>query len=53
MIVVSEESGAISLAYDSKLYYDLTTDNIESELTYLLKVKAKAQTAETSEGSAS
>ena len=52
VLIVSEESGAISLAYDSKLYYDLTTDNIESELTYLLKVKAKVQTAETSEGSA-
>ena len=53
VLIVSEESGAISLAYDSKLYYDLTTDNIESELTYLLKVKAKTQNIETSEGSAS
>lgn len=53
VLIVSEESGALSLAYDSKLYYDLTVDAIESELTYLLKVKAKTPVSETTEGSAS
>ena len=33
VLVVSEETGAISLAYDSKLHYDLTMD----ELTHILE----------------
>ena len=50
VLIVSEESGAMSLAYDSKLYYDLTRENLETELAYLLKVKIKTQTAGQTEG---
>ena len=32
VLVVSEETGAISLAYDSKLHYDLTEEQIISIL---------------------
>ena len=36
ILVVSEETGAISLAYESRLYYDLTLDQIRKKLeTYL------------------
>ena len=52
VLIVSEESGAISLAYDSKLYYDLSQDDIMNQLTYLLKVKTEEK-AHKSEGSAS
>lgn len=38
VLVVSEESGAISLAYDSKLYYDLKTSQITKILEKLLEV---------------
>ena len=51
VLVVSEENGAISLAYDSKLYYNLTTEDIASELEYLLNMKNKAQPLTSSEGS--
>lgn len=37
VLVVSEETGALSLAYDSKLYYDLTTAQIRSRLETLLE----------------
>ena len=37
-LVVSEESGAISLAYDSKLHYDLTHDQLKNTLLKLLSV---------------
>ncbi len=36
VLVVSEESGAISLAYDSKLYYDLSQDQLVTTLESLL-----------------
>ena len=36
ILVVSEESGAISLAYESKLYYDLTGIEIQRKLKELL-----------------
>lgn len=52
VLIVSEESGAISLAYDSKLYYDLSQDDIMNQLTYLLKVKGEEKTQQP-EGSAS
>ncbi len=52
VLIVSEESGAISLAYDSKLYYDLSQDDIMSQLTYLLKIKGEEKPAAASEGSA-
>jgi len=53
VLVVSEESGAISLAYDSKLYYDLSLDDIMAQLTYLLKIKVESKPAEQSQGSIS
>ncbi len=36
VLIVSEETGAISLAYDSKLYYDLTSAEITRQLEGLL-----------------
>jgi len=36
VLIVSEETGAISLAYDSKLYYDLQPDEIADRLKKLL-----------------
>mgnify|MGYP001809761500 CR=1 FL=1 len=36
VLIVSEETGAISLAYDSKLYYDLTSTEITRQLEKLL-----------------
>jgi diadenylate cyclase len=35
-LIVSEESGAISLAYDAKLYYDLTSAEVTRKLMELL-----------------
>ncbi|HAK68406.1 MAG TPA: TIGR00159 family protein [Treponema sp.] len=37
-LIVSEETGAKSLAYDSKLHYDLSTEQLEATLTRLLGV---------------
>lgn len=42
VLVVSEETGAISLAYDSKLYYDLSLEQIKSILRKLLDVESKS-----------
>ncbi|MEL3906389.1 MAG: diadenylate cyclase CdaA [Treponema sp.] len=53
VLIVSEESGSISLAYDSKLYYDLRTKDIQSELEYLLNIKTKTPARSTAEGSGS
>lgn len=39
VLIVSEESGALSLAYDSKLYYDLDAAVITKRLESLLGVK--------------
>ncbi|HKL87252.1 MAG TPA: diadenylate cyclase CdaA [Treponemataceae bacterium] len=36
VLIVSEETGAISLAYDSKLYYDLTSAEVTRQLEELL-----------------
>jgi diadenylate cyclase len=36
VIIVSEETGAISLAYDAKLYYDLSISEVTRKLTELL-----------------
>ncbi|AEE16593.1 diadenylate cyclase CdaA [Treponema brennaborense] len=38
VLVVSEESGAISLAYDSKLYYDLTMEQLTKTLESQLEI---------------
>jgi len=40
VLVVSEETGALSLAYDSNLYYDLSREEIISRLERLLNVKS-------------
>lgn len=37
VLIVSEETGAISLAYDSKLYFDLTMEQTENLLLNLLQ----------------
>jgi diadenylate cyclase len=39
VLVASEETGAISLAYDSRLYYDLSIDEIRKNVKYLLNVR--------------
>jgi diadenylate cyclase len=36
VLTVSEESGAVSLAYDAKLYYDLSTTEVTRKLKELL-----------------
>lgn len=41
-LIVSEETGALSLAYDSKLFYDLDTKTISKMLEQLLRIKAEA-----------
>ncbi|MEE1166167.1 MAG: diadenylate cyclase CdaA [Treponema sp.] len=46
VLVVSEESGAISLAYDSKLYYDLSQEKITKILDDLLDVTAENSVVE-------
>ncbi len=38
VLVVSEETGAISLAYDSKLHYDLTMEQLNKTLETLLDI---------------
>ena len=40
-LIVSEETGALSLAYDSKLFYDLDTRTISKMLEQLLRIKAE------------
>jgi len=40
-LVVSEESGAISLAYDGKIYYNLSTAEVTRKLRELLDRKAR------------
>ncbi len=46
VLVVSEESGAISLAYDSRLHYDLNTTQVTRQLEKLLDLTAKERTIE-------
>ena len=46
VLVVSEETGAISLAYDSKLHYDLKPSQITKMLENLLEVSAAQRTIE-------
>lgn len=41
IMVVSEETGAISLAYDTNLYYDLTVEEVRSQLLELLDLAAR------------
>ena len=44
ILIVSEETGAISLAYNANIYYDLDTDRIKSMLIMLLSGKDMALT---------
>ncbi len=46
ILVVSEESGAMSLAYDSQLYYDLSKQQITKQLERLLDMTAENRTIE-------
>lgn len=46
ILVVSEESGALSLAYDSKLHYDLTVPEITKILENLLDISPESYNME-------
>lgn len=46
VLIVSEESGAISLAYDSQLHYDLTMEQLTKTLETLLEIKPDAKQIE-------
>ena len=46
ILVVSEETGAISLAYDSRLHYDLTMEQLNETLETLLDITADSITPE-------
>lgn len=39
ILIVSEETGAVSMAYDSRLYYDLSIDEIRRNTKFLLDVR--------------
>jgi diadenylate cyclase len=42
VLIVSEETGAISLAYDSKLYYDLTQEQLTKTLEEQLELSVES-----------
>jgi diadenylate cyclase len=44
VLIVSEESGAISLAYDAKLYYDLSVIEVTRKLIELLDKGGRKET---------
>lgn len=46
VLVVSEETGAISLAYDANLHYDLPVDEVRRSLTRLLNVSSGSEEEE-------
>lgn len=46
VLVVSEETGALSLAYDSKLYYSMSPEHIRQRLARLLEGGAPDETAD-------
>lgn len=46
VLVVSEESGAISLAYDSQLHYDLNTTQVTKQLEKLLELTPEQKNIE-------
>jgi diadenylate cyclase len=50
ILVVSEETGAISLAYDSKLYYDLSPIEVTRKLKELLDRGARRDAEQTGAG---
>lgn len=43
VLIVSEETGAVSLAYDSKLYYDLSTTEVTRKLVELLDRESRKE----------
>jgi len=43
-LIVSEETGAISLSYDAKLYYDLSSDEVTRKLMELLDKGSRKET---------
>lgn len=49
VLIVSEETGAISLAYDANLYYDLSIEELRRKLKYLLN--SREETAQVEEDS--
>jgi diadenylate cyclase len=51
ILIASEETGAISLAHDSKLYYDLSIDEIRRNVKFLLDVRDE-ETEKPKEGEA-
>lgn len=46
VLVVSEETGALSLAYDSKLYYGLSAEQVRRRLGELLELPAAVESEE-------
>jgi diadenylate cyclase len=46
VLVVSEETGAISLAYDAKLYYDLSSLEVTRKLKELLDSESRKEAAQ-------
>lgn len=46
VLVVSEETGALSLAYDSKLNYDLTVEEVRKILENLLDITSESKNSE-------
>jgi diadenylate cyclase len=50
VLVVSEETGALSLAYEAQIYYDLSPEEIQGKLRYLLRGAARGgQSSESGE----
>jgi diadenylate cyclase len=47
VLIVSEETGAISLAYDSKLYYDLSSAEVTRKLMELLDKGSRKEAEQT------
>ncbi|MDR3020504.1 MAG: hypothetical protein LBU66_06325, partial [Treponema sp.] len=45
VLIVSEESGAVSLAYDAKLYYDLSIIEVTRKLMELLDKGSRKDTS--------
>jgi diadenylate cyclase len=53
ILVVSEETGAVSLAYDAKLYYDLSSMEITRKLNELLDGGTRKETEQKEKSTAS
>ena len=50
VLIVSEESGAVSLAYDANLFYNLGVDEVRRRLTELLDLQEPADLEEDAVG---